>query len=374
MSRLPRLIEPQAAWLGALRAALRRMQRLGATLVTTDGTAGVDFARRGAERLTIDVEVLPSIEDSSEGIYDVNDVNNDVPERDRRLMAAAEMVIVLGLRTNGCIHRLLRLYLESRRSVMLVDLPGLQSQAARDELVGLGATLWNPTPKEREPLCQLAVASVDEHQTDGICEIVPVPVDPDWAFLSHTTRSCPGPWPAQSPTEYFDALLDESPDADHSALATLKRIIGLRLLRASSRLIRGGFPMVCLTQTPLTDLPRLRQFRAHRTRWDFEPFGMCINREWLQERGARPVVYGDEVTWERLADTDRPFFQFVQRADTDDKRHVVDWTVEQEWRHAGHLDLQALPADAAYVFVPNFEAARVISRISPWPVTLWPGG
>lgn len=371
MSRLPRLIEPQAAWLGALRAALRRIQRLGATLVTADGTAGVEFARRGAERLTIDVEVLPDIEENSAGITDVDD---DVPERDRRLMAAAEMVIVLGVRTNGCIHRLLRHNLESRRSVMLVDLPGLQSQAARDELVALGATLWSPTPEEQEPLCKMAVASVDEYRTDGICEIVPVQADPEWVFLSHTTRSCPGPWPAQSPTEHLDALLDDSPDADHSSLATLKRIVSQRLLRASSRLIRGGFPVVCLTQTPLTDLPRLRQFRAHRTRWDFEPYGLCINREWLQERGARPVVYGDEATWEQLANADRPFFQFVQRAATDDQRHVVDWTVEQEWRHAGHLDLQALPADSAYVFVPDFAAARVISQISPWPVTLWPGG
>ena len=370
MSRLPRLIEPQAVWLGALRAALRLIQRLDATLVTADGTAGAEFSRRGADRLAINVEVLSISEDS---LAEPAVPDGKVPARDRQLMAAAEMIIVLGLRTNGSIHRLLRHNLARVHRVLLVDLPGLQSQAARDELVGLGATLWSPTAEEQEPLCRSRARSFDEHHADEICEIVPVPTGPDWQFLSHTTRSCPGPWPTQSLNEYLDSLLDDSTDADHSALATLTRIVRLRHLRASSRFIRGGFQVVCLTQTPLVELPRLRQFRIHRTKWDFEPFGLCIHRAWLQERGARPVIYGDEAKWDQLAEADRPFYQFVNRTDQDDERHIIDWTVEQEWRHVGDLDLQTLPRESAYVFVPNFEAARAISRISPWPVTLWPG-
>lgn len=370
-SRLPRLIEPQAVWLGALRAALRLIQRFGATLVTADGTAGVEFIRRGAARLAIDVEVLPVGED---GWADSSIPDRGLPVRDQQLIASAEMVIVLGLRTNGTVHRLLRQNLAGLQRVLLVDLCGLQSQAARDEFVELGAKLWAPTAEEQDPLSQSVSRSVDESRTNVICEVVPVPSDPEWRFLSHTTRGCAGPWPGQCSEDYCDSLLDHSEDADHSALATLKRIVSRRILLASSRLIRGGYSVVCLTQAPLAALPKLRQFRIHRTRWDFEPFGLCIHREWLQQRGARPVVYGDDARWNQLAEADRPFYQHTKPSDVDDDRHNTDWTVEQEWRHVGDLDLQTLPSDSAYVFVPNFESARAISKLSPWPVTLWPGG
>ncbi|HEY4261285.1 MAG TPA: hypothetical protein VGM98_14055 [Schlesneria sp.] len=46
LSRLPRLIDPQAMWLCGLRAALRRIQESGDLVVIADGTAGSDFVRR----------------------------------------------------------------------------------------------------------------------------------------------------------------------------------------------------------------------------------------------------------------------------------------------------------------------------------------
>lgn len=372
MSRLPRLIEPRAEWLRGLRAALRCIQKLGATLVTVEGTAGSTFVRRGAERLSVDVETLANGA-GSQPTQSV--VDPDIPEKDRLLLSAAEMILVLGLRANGYVHHLLRSSLAEGRRVTLLDLPSLQARAAREDLMALGATLWRPTEEEQRPLGDVNTTTFDESVPSAACEIAPIPTGDGWEFLSHTTRSCPGPWPGQDTTEYVDSLLDDSDDADHSAVATLSRIVRRRLLRASSRLIRGRFPVVCLTQISLQDLPKVRQYRAHRTRWDFEPFGLCINREWLQERGARPVIYGVESTWPQLSEADRPFFQCVRPPEADTQQSGgIDWAVEQEWRHVGDLDLRKLPADAAYVFVPDFESAKRLAPISPWPITLWAGG
>lgn len=358
MSRLPRLIDPQSTWLCGLRAALRRIRERGETLVFVDGTAGSEFVRRGAERLGIVLEKI--------------DADAQLP--DQSLMAAAQRVVALAVRTNGNIHRELRERLTREGAVELVSVPGLQTQAVREDLTSLGAALWEPPLPDQAPLlgCLSDVAS--SRRTASVYEVVPFPATGDWAFLSHTTRACSGPWPGESVVQYVDSILDGLPDADHSATAALERIVRERRLLASSRTIRGGHRVVCFTAVPLMELPRLRQFRTHRARWDFEPFGLCIRRSWLQEHGARPVIYGDESTWSDLSDGDRPYFQLAGQpaADSDQSPHAIDWTTEQEWRHPGDLDLQDLPPDQALIFVPGADAAARLSAVSPWPITLWP--
>ena len=78
------------------------------------------------------------------------------------------------------------------------------------------------------------------------------------------------------------------------------------------------------------------------------------------------MYYGDNSRWESLPEVDRPFFQLAVG------ESGIDWSVEREWRHPGDLDLTTLTPDDALVFVPDFEAAKSLARISPWPITLWP--
>ncbi|HEY4261286.1 MAG TPA: hypothetical protein VGM98_14060 [Schlesneria sp.] len=169
--------------------------------------------------------------------------------------------------------------------------------------------------------------------------------------------------------DYIDSLLDDAGDADHSAIAALERIVTQRKLRAASRMIRGGHAVVCLTAVPLLDLAPLRKFQTHRSRWDFEPYGLCIRQKWLQDRGAIPVIYGDEATWQSLRDEDRPYFQFTSPPTSSPG---IDWSVEREWRHVGDLDLNELPAEDGLLFVRHYDDAVRLSRSSPWPITLWP--
>ena len=374
MSRLPRRIPPDAVWLRGLRAALRRVCGCGATLLIGDGTAGCDFLRRGAERLGIVHKFVAT--DVTGWIGD----SRGLPSADRTLLDAAEMVLTLGVRAGGNLHQLLAERLAQQRSVELVDLPELQPASVRDGLLPLGASLWRPDPDSELPL-KGPSAVVDttrvnngDEPSRSVCEIVPFPSREDWTLLTHTTRACPNPWPNQSLDDYRDSLLDGRPDADHSAVAALSRLIGERRLIASGRAIRGGHRVVSFTAVPLLDLPSLHRFRSHRGRWDFEPFGLCVRREWLQQRGVRPVVYGNEFAWSGLADNERPYFQLARSKSTRGKSPVneIDWTVEREWRHEGDLNLNDLPPEEALVFVPNYEAARRVVAISPWPVTLWP--
>ena len=192
---------------------------------------------------------------------------------------------------------------------------------------------------------------------------MPVPA----GFLIHTTRACSGPWPGESFEEYADSLFEVREEADHSPLGALRRIVSQRRLIASERLIRGAHRVVSFTACSLESLPTLHRYRPHRVRWDFEPFGICIRREWLVKRGVRPVEYSDEAGWRAATDEDRPLFQVATG------KSGIDWTVEQEWRCVGDLDLSELTPDDVLLFVPNFVSVKSLSRLTNWPITLWPG-
>lgn len=363
-SRLRRVVTPDATWLVGLRAVLRRINSEGGRLIVGQGMAGAAFVRRAAIRL--DVPFVLAACDAG-----TRENEGELPQRDRLVLESAETVFVLALRNHGNLHRLLRERLQTRSAAtVLVDLPDLQAETARTELLALGATAWRPSETQCQPFDRQlgAVDGIREHDVEpkSVYEIAAFPLTANCDLLTHTTRSCAGPWPDESFDSYADSLLESRPDADHSALGTLRRIVAQRRLLASGQTIRGGHCVVSFTACPLSELSSLQTFRRHRVRWDFEPYGLCIRKDWLQNRGARPVRYADDAGWQSLSEADRPFFQ-IASAGT-----VIDWTVEREWRFPGDLDLSELSPEDALLFVPDFESAKLIATLSPWPVTLAP--
>ena len=163
-----------------------------------------------------------------------------------------------------------------------------------------------------------------------------------------------------------DRLILANDLADHSALATLRHIIETRKLIASATSVRGEVSVVSLTAVPLQELERLRVFRPHRGRWDFEPYGICIRRSALIAAGARAVGYATDEDWQELPEEDQPFFQLAKS--TTRSGNELDWTVEQEWRHIGDVDLDSLDREDVWVFVPTSEEAERLRDVSPWPV------
>ena len=406
-SRLPRLIDPHGVWLQALRAALRHLNEVCAVALIGDGTAGHELVLRGTERQRTGrilvrcgdwaprysreqpststppgsntekahVELWPACDNKNSQRIPTG--VRHTPERDRATIAWADEIIVLALRSHGNLHALLReRLLKPKACVWYADLPGLQSQRARGELIELGAPKWTvrPTPHEI-PKFQDRDRAGPLNLSDGADQrIIRCPAAEHWDYLIHTTRACTGPWPDQSHQDYLDSLLDGQPDADHSALRALMRIVAQRRLIASSRAIRGGIRVVSFTAVPLVDLPGLHVFRAHRGRWDFEPYGICIRRDRLKACGVRPVEYASDSHWNQLGAEARPFFQHLRRLDTSADpggRSVgLDWSVEQEWRHVGDLSLECIRQDEAILFVPTIAEAKKLLELSPWPVTV----
>lgn len=415
-SRLPRLVDPHGAFLTGLRSALEHVRTAGRTIVVSHGTANSDLVLRHAIRERTPVMLfhidrsrgrragremhVADFETLAHGVVSVGRpaaasvaVSRDAfvapeieqtPERDRAAIAWADDVFVLQLRTAGNLHRLLRHRLQTPRgNLWLVDLPGLQSRTARAELLGLGAKLWSPsvdvaTNNASASPTRSTAPSIDaiQHSTTVTQQsLLPCSDAVGWDFLTHTTRACLGPWPGQSHDDYLDSLLDARSDADHSPLAALAQIVSQRRLVASDRAIRQGHRVVSFTAVPLAEISQLRVFRSHRGRWDFDPYGICIRRRWLEERGAKPVIYTGNSDWKRLPDAEQPFFQYVRHLDStktpgDMRTPGIDWSLEREWRHVGDVDLSRLAVGDAMLFAPTTEAARKLLEISPWPVTV----
>jgi hypothetical protein len=321
------------------------------------------------------------------------------PSRDRAVVAMSDRLLVFHLRRGGHSDRLVRARLTDRTwplaSVYVALGPDLVRRDAAHELLGLGAVGWMLMEKPQTEQCkfersesqqseqrhlerglgngqlkagELPTAPAAIADTLAIARIIPVPSAEDWPYLTHCTRRRDGPWPDQGEQDYLDDLILQRAGADHSPLAALWRLVVQQRIIATSETIRGATGVVSFTTIPLAELGRLHTFRPHRARWDFEPYGICIRRDWLERRGSRPVYYGDDELWDRLPPGDRPYFQLRQtRRSTG--ADVIDWTVEQEWRHIGDVLLRELPADAALLFVSAPAEAEQLSSVSRWPVT-----
>lgn len=399
-SRLPRLIDPHAAWLAALWAAVSQAGHNHSVLVVGHGTAGESLLRRAAHRagvpfvelwesatagfpnesmsvehLVVRVRPIPS-----RGVFANSNDSDDwrnTPERDRAVIAWADEVIALRVRAGGNLHVLLRDRLRAGvGGVLLAELPGETPTPVRDELLALGAQVWSLNENELKlPLPKGEKGEVDTCEASFASRLRSLPEADGWEFLTHTTRACPGAWPRQSEDDYLDSLLDGRGDADHSALGTLIRIVTQRRLCASNRLIRGGHRVVSFTAVPLVELPTLHRYRGHLARWDFEPYGICLRREWLERCGTRRVLYGGEAEWGVTPAADQPFFQCVRELDRvtwsgGAPPDTIDWSAEREWRHLGDLDLSNATPNDVLLFVPTRDDARRLASVCPWSITI----
>ncbi|MGB6044598.1 MAG: hypothetical protein WBF93_15675 [Pirellulales bacterium] len=403
-SRLGRRLDRQQAWFDVLRAACGKIDRRLDVLVSSGDSAAAALVRRAAELfdlrlLTIETptddeaalqqwleRLTRTTVDSHDSIRQVflspplasepmNDraIEASGPFRDRALAAMSDRLLIFHLRRRGNWHRLLSQRLDSHlfppASVHVAMGRELVSARCAAQLLDAGAVGW-VVPQALNVDVAPAMARpviVSRETPHGQPAIIELPAGDPWEYLTHCTRRCNGAWPDQTEDEYLEQLILQDEESDRSALAALLRIIKTRTLRGSSEGIRGKSAVVCFTAVPLDELQRMRTFRAHRARWDFEPYGICIRQDWLEQRDAQPVHYGNQKLWESLPENERPFFQVSHSTGG---RQVIDWTAEREWRHAGNVALDQLPDDAAFVFVSSEDDAERVAAISPWPVAV----
>lgn len=364
--RLPQARQRDAAW----RREIRRR-------ITS--RAGKDLREDAWEAYLSPPLELPGPPDPEHGEARLCAVRDDSPTAsaspplplgDAMLTLLADVVVLLAVRRDGRLRRVIdhgfSAGMFQNRRVLIALGDQLVSASVARPWLDQGAIGWYvsrrgaPTlPNHHRFPCH-ASASGAPTPPATYMPVVPLPSKRD-RYLFHWTRSQPGPWPDQDNADYVRDLLWHPTRRDHSAAASLRRILTERRLVATSRLLCGGQPAVCFTARSLDEFPAARIFRPHQQRWDFEHYGIGIDRNWLQQSGARPVVYrsGQGSANPRHGAT------FTQPSAN--RRGTIQWQTEAEWRLAGDLDLRSVPDDAAIVFVPNaFEA----SRIAPW--SRWP--
>lgn len=408
-SRIGRDLAGKSAWFRFLRAACVRAAQNDEFVLTSKGTSTEQFVRRCKElfgtRVCVvvvsesqslrdwfrdEIVAASSIEPASRNetaailispAVAVNDqaVESPVtaPEADRALAALSDRLLALATRKGGNWDRLIRWRLDSNHHGVGTTLIALGERSitnkVRDELLAAGAIGWTVTSVLQQSAVDSSTESDSSTGASGknstgkaerAARYGPTVSSIDFTeYLAHCTRRRDGPWPNQSKQAYLDDLILES--ADHSALSTLVRIAEMRCLLGSSDSIAGDTPIVSFTAVPLDELQQLRVFRSHRGRWDFEPYGICIRRSWIQNQNGKPVRYATRDEWETMSHEQRLFWHLDTT--TTKSGNEIDWTVEQEWRVPGDLDLTELTADDAFVFVPTSKEARVLATC-PWPV------
>jgi len=427
-SRLGRAADGQKAWFTVLRAACAKIDPRRDLVLTATSTTTARYVQRCATLFGLRVLKIEAPENDTipldkwvdgtetrqqshadsplDAVFlspplgrtaaTENEAVGTVPVRDRAVVALSDRLLVFRVRRDGHLHRLLRARLCDSTwplaSVYVALGPRLVRSEMADELMDLGAVGWvvldalddsagsaalptaaSPPAQSETDASRLSTACspLPTAHPPSRARIVPLPPAENWPFLTHCTRRREGPWPDQVDADYLDDLILDREDANHSAIAALGRIVGQQRLIATAQTIRGSTPVVSFTTVPLAELHRLRVFRPHRGRWDFDPYGVCIRRDWLKRLGARPVRYGDDSLWASLSPDERPFFQLLKTRRAAAGRQI-DWTVEDEWRVVGDIDLAELPADAALLFVPTEADAQRMAAISRWPVTVVP--
>jgi hypothetical protein len=354
-------------WLTRLR---RQLQRNGAANQVTPefndaSEAFVSPILADADGLQIADQLRDADGQPAEG-----SASDERPLSDRVLIAAADQVLALQVRPNGNLHHLLRTRLMDAAwpsaSVWLALGDALVPSEVAEELQSLGAVGWwlfaDDVPRVRG--AGRSGADADE---GADAEIVSDLHWRDGDYLVHWTRRRDGPWPGESEAEFLDDLLLSADSVSHSAFAALFRIVQQRRLIASAAGIRDGVAVVSCSANSLRETVQRRTFRAHRGRWDGEAYGLCLRREWLQARGAKPVLYGDDALWETLPPSDQPFFQ-LKTTRSRGGAQSIDWSQEAEWRVPHDVDLSEAGRDDVVLFVRTAAEAQQLAAISPWPV------
>ncbi|MCH2129322.1 MAG: hypothetical protein MK179_09275 [Pirellulaceae bacterium] len=306
---------------------------------------------------------------------------SDAPARDRVVIAGSDRIIVVQMRRKGNLQRLIRARLTdgNRRwrpgSTIYTTNAKLISRQLQEWLTDKNGVAWHtPNRKNSQSSVVATSSSAKQRHSDVRTPSFLSPTEirkicADIPYLTHCTRRQDSDWPGAARASYIDALILGRKEAQHGAIDALTRIIRSKRLAASSLKTRGTTAVVSLTSVFLDQISKLRHFQTHLARWDFEPYGISIEREWLMQQGARPVLYGDDDTWDQLSPPLQPFFQL---RGTRDRNGITNrqWETEREWRHIGDIVLDTLPANKAFVFVPSASEAQRINRISRWPVAV----
>jgi hypothetical protein len=173
--------------------------------------------------------------------------------------------------------------------------------------------------------------------------------------LLHFTRASDGPWPGEKRKQYYEAIAASMDRYPRDGLATLRRIVQEKRIRASTFRLRGSARAVSFTAAKVAEALSLVRWRSRYARYSFEPYAIGVGCDAAFEAGARPVVYDNGA-----ASGQDPF-----RQGRGDKGH---WEAEQEWRMQGDVDLTRFDPGQVQVFTASEAEAAALRPLTPFAV------
>lgn len=133
--------------------------------------------------------------------------------------------------------------------------------------------------------------------------------------------------------------------------------------------IKGGHKCVCFMETPISEVASIfhlaRETAGLKMRPRYEPYGVAVTKDWLFERGGRPVIYQSESEYGSLPEPLR--WRHVRY----EPHNGIDFTWEREWRiHTDKLVLT--PEQVLFVLPTAKEAFEFVyeqgSEVTDWAV------
>ncbi len=138
------------------------------------------------------------------------------------------------------------------------------------------------------------------------------------------------------------------------AAVIFQKIVAEKRLIGGTGGITDTLRCVCFSEAPISKLSAILADRSQ-LGFRYAPFGVMIDKDWLFEKGGRPVIYQPEVDYELLHSKQR------YRHKTYEPAKGIDFTWEREWR----IQTEELKLDPSQVtlVVPNREwESQVLSE------------
>ncbi|HML76615.1 MAG TPA: hypothetical protein PKB02_19140 [Anaerohalosphaeraceae bacterium] len=133
---------------------------------------------------------------------------------------------------------------------------------------------------------------------------------------------------------------------DHSskkAEDVFMEILNSKTFKGGTGCIRDKFNCVCFSEAPISKLGQVLALPGvHGMR--YKPFGFMVSKEWLYEKGGRPVIYQSDSEYSLLPGSLK--YRHVRY-----EPPLIDFSWEREWRIQTN-ELQIDPAITT-VIVPN---------------------
>lgn len=297
---------------------------------------------------------------------------NEIPVHDRAVVYLSDCVFAVDVRQGGKIEQLLldrmsKSEIPPATTYVAYKLPA-SLHPTKHNLIQHGAVGWfyctENAPQQSDVCGVRCCNSEGMHRLNTLQPLLSLArIRARNHYLIHCTRARKGPWPDQSIEQFHDEVLLQGMELDPVPMGSLQRILSQLRLVATDTCRNGDCPTVCFSDKPIEQLLEMRRFQSHLGRWDWEPYGLMIDRAWLQSQGARQVQYVSREIAMQMSQEDRTYAQVVTN-----RSNSQDWRAEQEWRMAGDLRLHTLPFSKAVVFVPTRRDALHLQHLSRWPI------